>query len=437
MGYREDKMNKETPRARTATVRRVPIDSLHEDPANARAHPERNREAVRASLREFGQVEALVVQQGTGLVIGGNCRLVELRALGVEDVLVSEVDLDDVKAKRLGLILNRSAETAEWDEENLTALLRDLEGDDLLEGLGWDEGELAKLLDDPAAGGDDPGPPPVQPEAVSVLGEVYELGPHRLVCGDSTDPAVVAMLLAGSEPAVLLHADPPYGMGKESDGVLNDNLYREKLDAFQMEWWRMWRPHLADNASAYIWGIAEDLWRLWFLGGLSQSEQLIQVRNELVWDKGTAIGMRSEQEHSYPPGSERALFIMLGQQFLGNQNKDDYFEGYEPLRSWMERQRDQAGWKNSDINVITGTQMAGHWFSKSQFHVISRSHYETIREAAAGAAFAPSYDELFDEVFPSVRSGGNRHRRDLSAELRSQRSTTLTTLCATCGPSGA
>jgi hypothetical protein len=67
-------------------------------------------------------------------------------------------------------------------------------------------------------------------------------------------------------------------MGKENDGVQNDNLYAEKLDAFQMEWWKAVRPHVEDNGSAYIWGNAPDLWRLWYVGGLNDSERLDDAR---------------------------------------------------------------------------------------------------------------------------------------------------------------
>jgi len=131
-----------------AKTKKVAIDSLHEDPANARTHPERNRSAVRASLKEFGQVEALVVERGTGRVIGGNCRLGELREMGVEDVLVSEVDVHGIDATRLGLVLNRSAETAAWDDGALTAILKALDDEDALAGLGWDDKEIDALLKD-------------------------------------------------------------------------------------------------------------------------------------------------------------------------------------------------------------------------------------------------------------------------------------------------
>lgn len=242
---------------------------------------------------------------------------------------------------------------------------------------------------------------------------------HRIICGDTTDAEVVRRLVDGYT-LVLLHADPPYGMGKEADGVANDNQYGPVLDAFQMTWLRTWLQVLAPNGSAYIWGIAPDLWRLWYVGGLSAEPDLI-VRNEIVWAKGSGFGMSSGWNHSYPPETERCLFVMRGQQFLGNQNKDDYWDGYEPLRRHLESERDKAGWKNGDVNRLTGTQMAGHWFSKSQFYPIAREHYDTLRTAANGRAFSEPYDDLYSRLFGDVKDGGNAHRRELAAQLRATR----------------
>jgi hypothetical protein len=123
--------------AQTVTIRRVPIGSLKEDPRNARRHPDRNRAVVRASLEEFGQVEPLVVQAGTGLVIGGNCRLAELRALGVEDVLVAEVQVSGAKLVKLALALNRSSEMGAWDSDALAKLLEEVGREDA-ESIGFD-----------------------------------------------------------------------------------------------------------------------------------------------------------------------------------------------------------------------------------------------------------------------------------------------------------
>ena len=130
----------------------VAIDGLVLDPQNARLHNDRNKNAVRASISEFGQVEVLVVQKGTNIVIGGNCRLQEMRRLGHETAWVAEVDVDDTKAKRLGLALNRTGELAGWDDKVLSSLMNELEKADDTLNLGWNDVELDKILADADAG---------------------------------------------------------------------------------------------------------------------------------------------------------------------------------------------------------------------------------------------------------------------------------------------
>ena len=128
------------------------------------------------------------------------------------------------------------------------------------------------------------------------------------------------------------------------------------------------------------------------------------------------MGMNSELHHQFATATERALFLMLGHQFLGNQNKDDYWEGYEPLRSWMCEQRDAAGFSAKDIKRITGTQMAGHWFGKSQFQIIGRDHYDKLREEAGGEAFCEPYADLMSRF-----SNGDEHKQELAADMRESR----------------
>lgn len=132
----------------SAHFRLVPIADLHEDPANVRRHGPANRSAVRSSLVEFGQVEALVVEAGTGKVIGGNCRLDVLREMGKTHAWVAEVDLHGADATRLALALNRTAELAEWDDEGLAKVLAGL--GDGAHGSGWTDEELEALLQEPA-----------------------------------------------------------------------------------------------------------------------------------------------------------------------------------------------------------------------------------------------------------------------------------------------
>jgi DNA modification methylase len=190
-------------------------------------------------------------------------------------------------------------------------------------------------------------------------------------------------------------------MGKENDGVQNDNLYSDKLDAFQMLWWKSWRKHLEDNASAYIWGNPQALWRLWWRGGLVDSERLT-FRNEIVWDKSHGQGMSSPEFRSYPITTERALFFMIGEQGFNN-NADNYWEGFEPIRIYLYEQRELMGWNNKIVADFFGfhPRMADHWFSKSQWSFPQKEQYERLQTESKNDAFKRDYDELkrdYDEL---------------------------------------
>lgn len=126
-------------------IRLAKLAELHQDPSNARSHDERNLDAIGASLATFGQVEPLVVQKGTGRIIGGNGRFEVLKRQGKTEAAIVEVDLDDTQAVALGIALNRTAELAGWNDETLAALLQSLP-DDMRDVTGFDEGELAGLL---------------------------------------------------------------------------------------------------------------------------------------------------------------------------------------------------------------------------------------------------------------------------------------------------
>jgi DNA modification methylase len=379
----------------------VPINDLTPDPANARKHGERNLSAIIDSLRAFGQQKPIVVD-ARGVVIAGNGTLEAAKRLGWEEIAVVRTELDPTQATAFGIADNRTAELAEWDEDVLVSLLDSLD-DETRDLLHFDEKELEAMV--PKATVEvveDEVPDEVEPRTKP--GDLWLLGRHRLLCGDSTKAEDVGRLMDGAT-ATMVHADPPYGMGKEKDGVANDNLYREKLDAFQMEWWQAWRPHLPDNGSAYIWGNAPDLWRLWYCGGLSESERMT-IRNEIVWDKGGAaaggISLEgSEGPRRYPSSTERCLFFMLGEQGF-NTNADNYWEGWEPIRAYLDGERKKAGFTTAQCNEICGkTNMTQAAFTRGGFRLIVREDYEALRKAAKGDAFKRDYDELkreYDEL---------------------------------------
>jgi len=368
------------------------IADLTPDPQNARQHDDKNLKAIMGSLKEFGQRKPIVITEA-GVIVAGNGTVEAAKRLGWLDIEVVKVpnDWTPDKVKAFAIADNRTAELANWNQEVLTSQLLELEAE------GW---ELAEFGFEAFELPDEDKPiiedeiPESAPGRVA-LGDVWQLGRHRVMCGNSTKPEDVKRLV-GNEKAQLLHADPPYGMGKEGDGVANDNLYGNELDKFQMDWWQTFRPHLEDNASGYIWGNAPELWRLWYVGGLAKSERLT-VRNEITWAKGTAQGQNSDRHRMFPTESERCLFFMLGEQTL-SVNADNYWEGWEPVRVYLEQETKKLGWTGKDLDKITGTMMAKHWITKSQWSLITEIQYKKIQEAAKGSGFLKEHKQLKSEL---------------------------------------
>ncbi|MGA2514716.1 MAG: ParB N-terminal domain-containing protein [Candidatus Limnocylindrales bacterium] len=214
------------------TVEQVPLDQLCPDPANPRKISDEELDSLERSLREWGFVQPVLARREDRTVIGGHQRLVAARRLGLTTVPVTWLDLSVEQARLLNLALNRIS--GSWDDALLARLLADLQATpDLdLSLSGFGEGEIADLLrslevrekrervesfDLDEALAEATRSPRAKP------GDLFGLGDHRLLCGDSTDPQAVQRLLDGAEPK-LLTTDPPYGVsldGSWRDGVYN------------------------------------------------------------------------------------------------------------------------------------------------------------------------------------------------------------------------
>ena len=388
----------------------IPVASLTPNDRNPRTITPAALKKLSKSIERdptFMELRPIIVD-GDGVILGGNQRFAACRVLGMTELPSSWVrtaeGLTDAQRKRFVLVDNAPDGMAgEWD---LDLLLADWQIPELGD-LGFDLADLAASL--PTGEEVDAEPQTDRAEELRQewgveAGQLWALGDHRMLCGDSTQAEDVARLMGGAM-AQLIHADPPYGMGKQKDGVENDNLYDDKLDAFQMAWWRAFRPHLEDNASAYIWGNSEGLWRLWYRGGLRDSERLT-FRNEIVWAKGSAgcggiSHMGAEGLRQYPTESERCLFFMLGEQGF-NTNADNYWEGWEGIRSQLASDCEKMGWGAKDVERICGVGMYGHWFTKSQWTFIPEQHYRKLQAAAQDHdafkrdhdAFQRDHDEL-------------------------------------------
>lgn len=371
-------------------TKKVPISQVRIDPNNPRSLNKEKFKKLKSSVKEFPEmleVRPLVVAEG--VVVGGNMRLLAMKDLGFREVSVIDVT-EWTQEKRDEFMIKDNLSFGDWDYD---LLANEWNIDDLTDwGMDlWDTEpeEMQGLTDEDEV-------PEAPQEPITKLGDVWILGEHRVMCGDSTSKEAVEILMDG-EKATLIHADPPYGMGKEKDGVLNDNIYKDKLDVFQLQWWKAFRPYAEDNASAYIWGNAPDLWRLWYRGGLESFERLT-LRNEIVWFKppsGLGDGQNNSISRSYGTITERCLFFMIGEQGFNN-NADNYWEGFESIRSWLVSEKEKSGLSNKKIKETTNTSHTHYW-TKSQWAFPTEEHYNAIKKAAENKAFAKEYEVLKQE----------------------------------------
>lgn len=199
----------------------VDIESIFLDPANARKHGKKNLDSIKGSIKKFGQVEPLVVNKENRVVIGGNGRLVAMKELGFKTVSIVEIDINTVDATALGIALNRTGELAEWDLNNLGPLLKDLDID-LLADIGFDAKDLEKLMPELVKEGlcDEDEVPEVT-DTRCKPGDLWQLGNHRLLCGDSTSLEHVTKLFTigtHAEQIELCFTSPPYADQREYNG---------------------------------------------------------------------------------------------------------------------------------------------------------------------------------------------------------------------------
>lgn len=356
-------------------------------------HNDRAVDAVAASIKTFGWKQPLVIDKD-GVIVAGHTRHKAAQRLGLDTcpcIIADDLTDDEIRAYRLAD--NKVAELAEWDFEKLEVEMEELaEVDFDMTAFGFDE--LEEEMDEPQEITEDE-PPEVDEESEPrcQLGDIWQLGRHRLMCGDSTDPLNIKLLMQGRK-ADLVFTDPPYGMKKEADGVANDNLNYDDLLEFNKQWIPITFDALKENGSWYCWGIDEPLMDIYshILKPMQRANK-ITFRNLITWDKGTGIGQRSELARMYVTADEKCLFVMCGVQGFNN-NADHYDDTFEPIRAYMEQEAKKVGLTSKMLAEITGVQMYGHWFTKSQFCIIPETHYIKLQEYFDGAAFAIQYNDL-------------------------------------------
>lgn len=240
----------------------VPIESVVVNPLNPRRN-EAAIEPVARSIQAYGFLNPLICDEDLNLA-AGHTRLAAAQRLGLTEVPVIRVPgLVGSRFQGFAIADNRTAELAEWDQELLSKIIAELnlDVDFDLSALGFDDMEITKLLDlnFTEAEKDEDDAPPLPEEPVSRLGDLYILGDHRLLCGDSTSLDEMRHLLEGEQVDCFL-CDPPYGVAYKSRGknreqwgtIKNDDLSLDGLESFLTQVFSNVVSHCRPGATAYI-----------------------------------------------------------------------------------------------------------------------------------------------------------------------------------------
>jgi site-specific DNA-methyltransferase (adenine-specific) len=264
------------------------IAELTPDPNNARQHDDKNLKAIMGSLKEFGQRKPIVITEA-GTIVAGNGTVEAAKRLGWLDIEVVKVpnDWTDAQVKAFAITDNRTAELANWNQEVLTSQLLELEAD------GW---ELTEF-------GFEPLEMPVNPDDIvedeipdsapirTALGDVWRLGNHRLMCGDSVDDKSVDKLLDGNT-VDLVFTDPPYGVAYtgglqfKSDGEVVKNN-REMIENDDID--------IYEDVMRQLARVAQGPTYIWFAGTKAASlyqaaEKYGDIHALIIWVKNGGYG---------------------------------------------------------------------------------------------------------------------------------------------------
>lgn len=243
-------------------ITEVAVEALIPYAKNSRTHDDAQVAQIAASIKEFGWTNPILVDGDKG-IIAGHGRLMAARKLGLTKVPVIELkDMTDTQKKAYIIADNQLAMNSGWDTSLLTLELTELQDEGFdLELLGFDDKELNALLEPEVVEGntDEDAVPEVPEEPKTKLGDIYILGNHRLMCGDSTSIDAVDKLLEGQK-ADLLFTDPPYGVSyegghnkKKRQGIIADTLQGEDLTDLFYESLSTAITSTKDGAAFYVW----------------------------------------------------------------------------------------------------------------------------------------------------------------------------------------
>jgi DNA modification methylase len=286
------------------------INDLKQDHKNARKRTNQSAELIQESLKRYGAARSIVIDENNR-ILAGNGTIEGAKAAGIKNVRIIETDGDEIIAvkrtglsehDKVGLALadNRTSDLSDWDAEMLHRLSEEqdispwFDDDDLAEIIG----EVEKLPGEEHTDPDDV--PEVDEEAVITKpGDLWILGDHRLLCGDSTDTVAMERLIQ-KEPADLWITDPPYNVNYEGGTGLkieNDNMADADFRQFLKDAYTAANCYLRSGAAFYIWHADSEGYN--FRGAAHDIGW--KVRQCLVWVKSSLVMGRQDYQWKHEP----------------------------------------------------------------------------------------------------------------------------------------
>lgn len=286
----------------------IPIKELKFADYNPRKISKENFARLRQSIKNYGITVPNTVNMYPGrenVVIAGHQRTRAAEAEGHTEVPCYIVSVDPQKEKMLNIVLNNKNVSGVYDEEKLAEMIVKLNEEDAnLKLTGFDEREMSVLLDDYMDTGNDEKLEDLEPAegpSDSVLGEVYQLGPHRLMCGDSTNPEHLTKLMDGKKADLLL-TDPPYNVnyeGKTDDAlkIKNDKMSDQDFVSFLTLAFKNVNDHLKQGGVFYIWHSDSEGFN--FRSACKNIDW--KVRQCLIWNKHAMVMGRQDYQWKHEP----------------------------------------------------------------------------------------------------------------------------------------
>lgn len=286
----------------------VPIDDLAPYENNTRAHNDEDVAQIARSIERYGFNDPIGIWSDQNVIVEGHGRLMAARSLGMTEVPCVRLDhLTDEQRREYGIMHNKTAELSEWDFE---ALERELHNIDLSEfGLSFSPDEqiedteeelLAAVQEDtvPEPPNNDPEKGPVK-QPTSKRGQIWQLGEHRLMCGDSTEQQDVDALMDGVTADAVI-TDPPYNVAIENAQGMrlqNDSMEEQAFFEFLRAAFTQLTRHLKPGGAFYVWHAS----RTASIFEAALAENALEIRQQLIWVKNALVLGRQDYQWRHEP----------------------------------------------------------------------------------------------------------------------------------------